>query len=100
MKFPKNLSSLFTLNSLSLRLKGNSRRLLALLLLLTIAGGNTVSAATVSQAVTSLQTVDPSLPTGVPYPKGIIGYILANIFGTSGSSLGKIQSQYIDLSSI
>lgn len=56
--------------------------------------------ATVLESVSSLQTPSPLTPAGVANPKGNIGYILANIFGTGGTSLGKIQGQYLDTSGI
>ena len=51
-------------------------------------------------AVNSLQSTDPALPTGVANPKGSIGYILSTIFGSGSTSPWKIQSQYLDTSGI
>ena len=71
------------------KVTNNSRRFLAIFLLLIITASNPVAAApiTLTGAISSLQATDPALPSGVANPKGIIGYILATIFGNSGSSL-------------
>lgn len=59
-------------------------------------------AATVYEAVLSLQSDDPSLPSGVSNPKGNFGFILANLFWRSSDSgfnfgkIGKIKPQYLD----
>ncbi|MFZ3232592.1 MAG: hypothetical protein WA194_03555 [Patescibacteria group bacterium] len=61
-----------------------------------------VSALTVPEAITSIQTSNPTLPTGVANPKGNIGFLLANMFwnssdvGYDSSKFGKIKPTYFD----
>ncbi len=61
-----------------------------------------VSALTVPEAITSIQSSNPTLPTGVPNPKGNIGFLLANMFwnssdiGYDSTKFGKIKPTYFD----
>jgi len=72
----------------STRFTSRLQKYLALLCILMLVGGHqSASALTLTGAISSLQATDPALPSGVANPKGLIGYILATIFGNSGSSL-------------
>ena len=63
---------------------------------------NPVFALTVPEAITSIQSSNPTLPTGVSNPKGNIGFLLANMFwnsadvGYDSTKFGKIKPQYFD----
>lgn len=60
------------------------------------------SALTVPEAITSIQSSNPTLPTGVTNPKGNIGFLLANMFwnssdiGYDATKFGKIKPTYFD----
>lgn len=61
-----------------------------------------VSALTVPEAITSIQSSNPTLPSGVANPKGNIGFLLANMFwnssdiGYDSTKFGKIKPTYFD----
>ncbi len=63
---------------------------------------NPAFALTVPEAITSIQASNPTLPTGVPNPKGNIGFLLANMFwnssdvGYDSTKFGKIKPQFFD----
>lgn len=60
------------------------------------------NAVTVTQAITSIQSSNPTLPAGVDNPKGNIGFLLANLFwsasdaGYDSSKFGKIKPNFVD----
>lgn len=73
---------------------------ISLFLVIELISMPSATALTIEEAVTNIQGTDISLPTGVAHPKGSIGFILANIFGSGSISFGKIQSKYIDYAGI
>ena len=60
------------------------------------------SALTVGEAVTSIQSSNPTLPSGVANPKGNVGFLIANLFwkasdaGYDASKFGKVKPEYVD----
>ncbi len=86
-------------------MKAHQSKTLAAFLSLTIAFSVFVpsaSAITVPEAITSIQSSNPTLPTGVVNPKGNIGFLLANMFwnssdfGYDSTKFGKIKPTFFD----
>lgn len=86
-------------------MRTNLRRAAAALISLSVIAQpslQTAAALTVGEAVVSIQSSNPTLPSGVANPKGNIGFLIANLFwkasdaGYDASKFGKVKPEYVD----